>query len=57
MVGLLKLFNWIFNCCRYKKGKLNEKEIEDRALILLNAWKVECYTNNKFLHKYQKGGL
>lgn len=45
------IFNWVYNCCRYKKKQLTEDDIKDEALILLNKWKVDIYSNNKFLHK------
>ncbi len=43
----------IFNCCKYaKKHKLtNEKTIKNKAIQMLNDWKVDTYANNRFLHK------
>jgi len=48
------IYNWILNCCQYKKKQMTEDDIKEEALILLNKWKVDCYSNNRFLHKIPK---
>ena len=44
----------ILDCCKYSKKKrkyITNEQIRDRALMLLNEWKVETSANNKFLYK------
>ena len=39
----------IFNCCKY--GKKKNISIKNKAIQMLNDWKVDTYANNRFLHK------
>lgn len=45
---------YLLTCCRYSKKEkkiLTDEEIQNKAKIMLNDWKVTIYANNKFLYR------
>ena len=56
----MEWISWVWNnccCCtgynleKRKKIFLTTEEIRKKALVMLEAWKVDQYANNRFLYK------
>ncbi len=48
LVNLIKnILFWLY----YLFWKIDHDDINEKALILLNKWKVKTYADNRFLHK------